>query len=361
MENLIPRKSASLIISKINPNPSSLYNYKLLLFKRSKNGSFPNVYAFPGGNYSDKYDNLEIPKDEFPLKNLINTAHRELLEECGLFFSQLKSDDWNILNEIKKDFLSKNKHWDEFNYLKSSLNKDFDEIYPFIRLITIPYLKYRYDTQFFFYQIKKNSAVNWKQFFNADMSFDSTFQTFDQINFDRKEFDEMIWLDPSEILYKFYTSKDFRLAPPQFLIINILSSFLDFRSLIAYLNTRKTKKFQVDPFTFPNMFYLTNTEKVSPFNTPKNYPYLTLSAGDWEYPIETIANNEKDEMLKKEIIKKSEILKGGKNEQKNRIYFEDLSKLFECKFETEIKLNSLNPFNFLKSYEEIQNFIKFKK
>ena len=361
MQNLIPRKSASLILSKINPNPSSLYNYKLLLLKRSINGSFPNVYAFPGGNYSDKYDNLEIPKDEFPLKNLINTAHRELLEECGLFFSELKSNDWNLLNEIKKDFLSKNKAWNEFTHLKNSLNRNFDEIYPFIRLITIPYLKYRYDTQFFFYQIKKNNVVNWKQFFHADHSFDSTFQTFDQIDFDHQEFDEMTWLDPSEILHKFYTNKDFGLAPPQFLIINILSSFLDFKSFIAFLNTRKTKKFQVDPFTFPNMFYLTNTEKVSPFKASKNVPYLALSAGDWEYPVDAIMCNEKDEMLKKEMSKKCEILKGEKNDQKNRIYFENQAKLFECKFETEIKLNSLNPFNFLKNYEEIQNFIKLKK
>ena len=77
MINSIPRKSSSLILTKYIPKSQEFYNYKILILKRTSQGSFPNVFAFPGGNYDVTKDEKIINKSDnvnFPLENLKNTA-----------------------------------------------------------------------------------------------------------------------------------------------------------------------------------------------------------------------------------------------------------------------------------------------
>ena len=160
--NPIPKKSASLIIARPFHSPHSIYNYQLLLLKRNSTGSFSNMFAFPGGLYNHSKDFSSLSS----VNSLQNTAYRETLEEIGLYFTKENlNKTMKELEEIREEFKAKGFQWDEFNILKNRLDNNLKDIKPFIRLITIPFLKPRYDTQFFFHFMQKGKVLNWRNFY----------------------------------------------------------------------------------------------------------------------------------------------------------------------------------------------------
>lgn len=338
--NVIPKKSASLILVR-GHNSNSIYNYQVLLLKRNKNTSFSNMYAFPGGLYDKEKDQV---LSNSMIDNLQKTAYRETLEETGLwFFSEKMKQSKNELEEIKKEFKSKGLDWYSFNILNHRLGNNLKIIQPFIRLITIPYLNPRYDTQFFFHRIQNNQVFNWKNYYIGE-SFQSSSEKWDCINYDTQEFNNMIWMNPLETIQKHY-EEGLGLAPPQFIILNIMSHFTDILAFEAFLKSSFQK--ERNPFIYPNMLCLRNTEDVDK-EREKAFKYVALGNCDDKYPIELVASKEKEEILKKELLESHKGMKG-----KVRIFFKDMKGMFQKDYDVDIALSESDPFNYLKSYKDI--------
>lgn len=242
-KNPIPKLSSSLILLRPHNSPNSMYNYQVLLLRRNRNTSFSNMYAFPGGLFDESKDfPSNNPLFHHKTSSLQHTAYRETLEETGLCFLSRNSSDFSQeLAEIRKEFKEKALEWHAYSVLKSRLREfSHENINPFIRLITIPYLNPRYDTQFFLHCVKNSHVFNWRNYFEGK-SFAEASEQWSLINYDTNEFSDILWLSPLEAIRKHYEEK-LGLAPPQFIILNILSSFTDFQNLQAFIHSvNKTK------------------------------------------------------------------------------------------------------------------------
>lgn len=237
-KNPIPRLSSSLILLRPHKSPHSMYNYQVLLLRRNRNTSFSNMYAFPGGLFDDSKD-FPPENSSLPLRTaaLQHTAYRETLEETGLcFFSKNSCDFSQELSAIRAEFKEKSLEWHAYSVLKSRFSGFCHEnIDPLIRLITIPHLNPRYDTQFFLHRVENHKILNWRSFFEGK-SFAEATEQWDLINYDTNEFSDLLWLTPLEAVKKHY-EENLGLAPPQFIILNILSSFTDVRHLEAFVQS----------------------------------------------------------------------------------------------------------------------------
>ena len=255
MKIAIPKKSASLLLLRPHKSPHSIYNYQILLLRRTSSSSFSNMYAFPGGLYDASKD--QHPSSEVPFyESLRNTAYRETLEEIGLWFFSDKKELYNI-EEIRNEIKGRGLDWYNYNIIKSRFNGNIKKIDPLIRLITIPYLNPRYDTQFFLVKLEAGRTFNWKNYFHGG-DLNSAWDKWDNIDYDRKEFCDIIWSNPLEIIKKHY-EEGLALAPPQYIILNILSHFTQIDTLEAFLHIKNKVR---DPFVYPNMLCLRNTEDV---------------------------------------------------------------------------------------------------
>ena len=340
---MIPLKSASLILVRSRKTPITpfKFNYEILLLKRASTGTFSNVFAFPGGIYdTDKDFRSGIPNNR--LESLRNTACRETLEELGLFF--LPKDNsigksLKHLTEIKQEFKDKGLDWYSFNHLQARLKFIENEaIQPFMRLITIPILKSRYDTQFFLHRIKNDQVINWRNFYAGGLLEDSL-KGWDQINFDKKEFSEMVWMDPLTAIKKYYGEK-LGLAPPQYILLNIMSHFNEIEGLEAFLKKPNENE-------FPLMLCLRNVEDVE---KREGFKYVAVGNCDEKYPVEVVSK-EKDEGLKKELLESYRNSLGKGN--KLRIFFKEMHKMFEKDYDVDINLQGNSLLNFLSSYREV--------
>jgi len=342
---VIPKKSASLILVRSFRNPLQncfKFNYEILLLKRVPTGSFSNMFAFPGGLYSaDKDYRSDFQSNK--LEGLRNTACRETLEETGLFLLPNAHSIRNSvqeLMEIRQEFKEKGLDWYSFNHLSARIQYAKKEVVrPFMRLITIPLLKARYDTQFFLHRVQNQEIFNWRNFFTGK-SLDSALENWDDINFDKNEFSEMIWMDPLTAIKKYY-EEGFGLAAPQYILLNIMSHFPEIEKLEEFLD----KPRQSD---FPMMLCLRNIEDVD--KNRKGYKYVAIGNCDEKYPID-IVNKEKDEELKQELITSYRDSMNSGN--RLRIFFKEMHQMFEKDYDVDISLQGNNLMSFLSSYKEI--------
>lgn len=216
------------------------------------------------------------------------------------------------------------------------------EVIPFLRLITIPFLKHRYDTQFFFHKIEKNFALNWKNFFFGG-SVEEAFEKWDEIKFDEKEFSQMRWMSPLNTLKDFYEN-GMGLAPPQFILLNILSNFRNIEELEKFL---RHKEFQGD---FPMMLCHRNTEDVDK-RMMNEFKYVAVGNCDEAYPIDQVLGREKDEELKMDIKKSFERFAVQGNRM--RIFFKDPRKMFEKNYDVDVCIQEKSLLGFLCGYNEL--------
>lgn len=115
-------------------------------------------------------------------------------------------------------------------YLRLCANKLFGQdilIDDLIRLITIPALPDRYDTYFFIKMLESHKYVNVHSIcqHGVDRADDTN-----QLVLDEDEHESYEWTTPTSTLISFYEKK-VKLAPPQFIILNILSKYRKFREL----------------------------------------------------------------------------------------------------------------------------------
>lgn len=154
-----------------------------------------------------------------------------------------------------------------YNYYKSLCSSPLfqqdillDEL---IRLITIPSLPQRYDTYFFVKMLDNHKFVNIHSVCQRGIEH---LEDTDNLVLDEDEHESFEWSTPAQTLNSYFQSK-VKLAPPQFIILNILSKYRQFAQLklaLAEIAThhRQYPNLQESPLFFPQIVNLVhNTEK----------------------------------------------------------------------------------------------------
>jgi len=363
-----PRKSASLMIAReiINIEKNNAFDYKLLFLQRQGTVSFGNMIAFPGGN-EDKEDSeyIKANSSKFPgslsTPESLNTltkkivALRETYEETGLYFTKnklLRPDQFNVIQEILNHHKAVNK-MPTFYELSNLIECDTDNTKEFLRLITVPFLKSRYDCQFFITKLRSDHIINVPK---AIQDF-GRIDNIDELLINKSESSDYQWLNPLECL-KLFMNKKIIMAPPQFMILNILTSFKKFSDIESYLNELKqygeeykgTDVLRKNPLTFPTLIAMINNNEEKYKNM--GYQFAVTLPGDSDYPLEKVLELEKDEELRKELEYKYQSIEKGSTSRK-RFYFKEINKFFGDEYEVDVQGDTFSPFKYMANWAQL--------
>ena len=157
--------------------------------------------------------------------DLHSAALRECFEETGLYFSRealLESERLARLGEIRLGYIA-----DEFAGSGEAKQRAFDKLsallppaqdaVPFLRLITIPEIKQRYDTTFFAMAVEDYRFVNFLKFAEHERHLHSL----DHVVHCQSESVSSSWMTPAQIL-ALHFGRSALLHPPQFIMLNIM-------------------------------------------------------------------------------------------------------------------------------------------
>lgn len=96
------------------------------------------------------------------------------------------------------------------------------------------------------------------------------------------------WCTPVEAL-KDFVDKKVKLAPPQFIMLNILTSFTKYAKFSEFLHKCNANWINMGP----NIVSMIN----NPERSKQEYPYAATLLGDSEFPFDFCTSNEKNEYL----------------------------------------------------------------
>lgn len=360
----IPKKSASTIITRriSNPAKNNFFNYQILFLKRKSSLSWGNNYAFPGGvtDDSDYQDCDFVMGENYPtldakyLNGKKITALRECLEETGLYFSKTTIES-HIMKAKLAELLGKHENIEKllFRDLITVIEPDMDNLTEFVRLITVPFLKRRYDTQFFLTEVSEEKTLN---IYSAKENIENI-NDHHKLLINLEESSEFKWMSPPESL-NLFLNKEIELAPPQFMILNILMSFKELDGVHEFLQKAKNKRHSVlnqSALDFPLMICLIDNNEP---DTKTKYRYLGMFPEDPEYPVQKMLQFEKCEVLKAELNEKYHNRKVDPA-VRSRIYFTDVQATnFFTEYGTNFKMEDCSPMKFLKSQDVLKSMLQ---
>ena len=194
--------ATTILLRRVRPNPSSRYDYQLLMQKRG-NISRAGTYTFPGGVFEDSDRHVKV------------TAVRELFEETGV----LLRDRAMPLDPVVLESWRLRVHDDpsKFDSMLQVLNidiKDGEKLQHFCTFITPEFEKRKYTTLFF---LTEGSEAELR-----GMAADGT------------ETETLEWLDPEEALAKNRTG-EMKFLPPQFYVLSELSHYFEINRVFSHL------------------------------------------------------------------------------------------------------------------------------
>jgi len=106
-----------------------------------------------------------------------------------------------------------------------------DEIIELARLVNPLNNKKRYDTQHFIVNLPQENILNV-----AQGIFDpSKINKYNELHYD-DNYENMIWASPAKLI-NMYVNKEINLTSTQYMIINILTTFKNFKDIVSYLKT----------------------------------------------------------------------------------------------------------------------------
>jgi 8-oxo-dGTP pyrophosphatase MutT (NUDIX family) len=213
----------------------------LLLHRVQTSSSFPSAHVFPGGNI-DKQDG-HIPEEGVE-RHQDNQAYRvgalrELFEESGILLTRQHADNSQLVSipQTAREEGRKLVHSGKMPF-QAWLNQqhpdyalDTDGLIPFSRWITPPNIPRRFTTQMYLYILPQPSNDSSPTASNppapdpkqpmadftpvSDGSLENTSATFSRAH---------VWLSRAQ-------SSEIILFPPQFLLLHLISQFLDDENL----------------------------------------------------------------------------------------------------------------------------------
>lgn len=357
-----PIKSSTLVIAKMVKDlaRNHNFNYKILHVKRSSNVKWANVLAYPGGKI-DKEDHYQFhriikPEEQNPdtvdyyLAKL--AALRETYEEVGLFFAKKGTVNTETLALTEKLFhsyagLGKTpEFYDLQNFFFPLENSNLHEVF---RLVTIPQLKHRFNTQFFITVADENCVNFHSRFIDKDIN---GLHDYDNLNVNANEHTEHHWLNPVEVLKKYY-NKEIELAPPQFMLSNVLLSFKKIEDFLKDLEDIKKARdpnssdyLKRNPLTFP--FMIGMTQHSSPEYRTRGYTHAGKFPCDGKYALDFYMKLEQNEGWRNEIKQMFGSVQRDES-TRCRFYFSDPKHMFEKDFDVEFNMNVKIPLSHMRN------------
>jgi 8-oxo-dGTP pyrophosphatase MutT (NUDIX family) len=357
-----PLKSSTLVITKLVKDlaRNNNFDYKILHVKRSGNVKWANVLAYPGGKIEkeDFYQFHRIINPQEQNKEAIDyniaklAALRETYEEVGLFFAKpgtVNSETLALTEQLFKSYSAVGKaplFYDLQNIFYPIENYNIHEVF---RLVTIPQLKHRFNTQFFITIADENCLNFHSRYVDKDSK---GLYDYDNLNVEANEHTEHHWLNPVEVLKKYY-NKEIELAPPQFMISNVLLSFKKIGDFLTELKQIKqqsdptsTDYLKRNPLTFPLMIGM--TQHSSPEFKTKGYSHAGKFPCDGKYALDFYLKLESNEEWKNEIKEKFGSLQKDQS-TRARFYFSDPKSMFEKDYDVEFKMDIKIPHFFMRN------------
>ncbi len=364
------RRASSLIIARkiADTVANHSFDYKILFLKRASKLKWAEILAYPGGivedadvqyvkrNFSHS-QNLSDP-EVFDYNVFKVASLRETYEETGLLFLEnglLKTDEINVVNNILKNSLKENKLPSFFecaDLLKLAYGKSLVEI---SRMVSVPHFPNRYNCQFFVCVAEPEKTLN---IYKA-MEGTKYLHDLDDLVVQKSESSEYRWLNPYELLTG-ALNKTIKLAPPQYMLANIMMSFPKIETLQNYLNNIRIKSetvnkdkdaFERNPLTYPLMIGMANHTEAKFLN--RGYKIAGLFPTDVEYPLDKFLSMEKDPAWKQEMDEKVRNL-DARNRGVCRIYFSQMKEMFDADYDFEIQSQVDFPFQYMVGLEELK-------
>ncbi|OJJ46992.1 hypothetical protein ASPZODRAFT_131910 [Penicilliopsis zonata CBS 506.65] len=224
----IPRPSASVIL--VSPR-----NEILLLHRVQTSSSFPSAHVFPGGNLSSQDGDLpsiDDPKRHDDAPCYRRGALRELFEESGILLAKEGSSSRMLaVSETARQHGRRAIHQQEVTFeqwLKSqhaAAEPDTESLIPFTHWITPINSPKRYTTQMYLYMLPFPQELDRQLL--GDVLVEGQQEAVQTPTDDGGiEVTEARFLPASEWL-RMARSEEAILFPPQFLLLHLISQFLD--------------------------------------------------------------------------------------------------------------------------------------
>ncbi|EED20447.1 NUDIX family hydrolase, putative [Talaromyces stipitatus ATCC 10500] len=240
----MPTKSEKRDVAVARPSSSivliSPENEVLLLHRVRTSTSFASAHVFPGGNISPHQDGefdcaAEDPRRHFDALNYRRAAIRELFEESGILLAKDSGATDGRLIHVDDAVREKGRHDIHNNKIgfgewlrgqNSAAEMDTDNLIPFTHWITPPNLPKRFSTQMYLYFLPiPGSSAN--ESITAQGLPEGGRQEVQIPTSDGGiEINEARFLPASKWIQQAQAGKII-LYPPQFLLLSIVSQFLD--------------------------------------------------------------------------------------------------------------------------------------
>ncbi|KAJ5735504.1 uncharacterized protein N7483_000629 [Penicillium malachiteum] len=227
-EVAIPRPSSSVIL--VSPQ-----NEILLLHRVHTSTSFASAHVFPGGNLASQDGACPPPED--PTRHddgphYRNAAIRELFEESGILLAKdASTGKMLVVDEATREQGRGLIHQNEITFDKwlkqqhSTAEPDIDALIPFTRWVTPTNVSKRYTTQMYLYFMPLPNGADKRLL--EDLPTEGEREEIQVPTSDGGiEVTEAQFLPASEWLRR-AQSGEIILFPPQFLLLHLVSGFLD--------------------------------------------------------------------------------------------------------------------------------------
>ena len=258
--------------------------------------------------------------------DLHSAALRECFEETGLYFSGealVESERLARLGRIRLEYIA-----DEFSLSSQAKPRAFEKLsellppakalVPFLRLITIPEIKQRYDTTFFAHAIEDYRFANFLKFAEHERHLHSL----EQVVHCQRESASSRWMTPAQVLGAHF-GRTALLHPPQFIMLNIMLRHRKRQHFLEYLRSFPTgQPARRNLNLAPNIVSLVRSSH-------PDFPYAATLVGDADFPFARIIGSEQTAELQEEMREWQEWQSRHLPASRNRFLFKEGKNFFQ--------------------------------
>lgn len=195
-------------------------------------------------------------------------------------------------------------------------------VVPFMRLITIPEIKQRYDTTFYAHAVEDYRFANFLKYAEHEKHLHSL----NEVVHCQRESASFRWMTPSQILAEHF-ARAALVHPPQFIMLNIMLSHRKRQHFIDYLRTFHPDQQQ----THRNLNLAPNIVSLVRSNH-RDYPYAATLIGDAEFPFARIISNEQTPELQQEMLEWQQWQSSHLPASRNRFLFKEGKNFFQQEY-----------------------------
>lgn len=199
------------------------------------------------------------------------------------------------------------------------------DLVPFLRLITVPEIKQRYDTTFYAHSIEDFRFINFLKFAEHERHLHSL----DQVVHCQRESASSRWMTPAQILGAHF-SRAALLHPPQFIMLNIMLRHRSRHQFLQYLRSFPAPHLT----TRRNLNLAPNIVSLVRSSHPQ-FPFAATLVGDAEFPFARSIAHEQVPELQEEMREWQQWQERELPASRNRFLFKEGRNFFQQEYGVE--------------------------